>query len=266
MSNDLIAILAKHLPPSASALHLLDVNGDAGEGLLELRGDLVIEYVSGQADQWQVESSSVDAIVACNYILNEAFLVVALRALRPGGRLIIANSQGTVSKEIGQQLEAAGYVRILVEAILENGVLMRGEKVHTTADTLTRIQQTAGRDMDQLTLEDYKGRYIHLLIRQTPNKPVWRMEADEVIHWHAAGLRRQGETLLLGFSSLPKAVALMQPAVLAGRIKDVNKVGKFSKTLNWTFPLMLNPTLEDLQQGEVVFIEVDPSVAEAPDE
>lgn len=266
MINSLTPIIAKHLPPSASDLRLLDVNGDAGAGLLALRADLAIDAVSGQVDQWQIAASSADAIVACNYILNDAFLAAALSALRPGGRLIIANSQGKVTKELGQRLEAAGYVRILIEPLPESGVLLRGERIHTTDDTLDRIQQTAGRDSDQLTLENFKGRYVYLLIQQTPNKPAWRLEPDEVIRWHAVGLTVNGKTSLLGFSSLPKAVSLMQPAVLVGKIKDVNKVGKFNKSIPWILPLMLNPTLEDLQQGYVVLVEVDPTLAEAPDE
>ncbi|PJF22447.1 MAG: hypothetical protein CUN56_05915 [Phototrophicales bacterium] len=266
MSNDLIQVIIKHLPPSASSLRLLDVNGEVGRALLKLRADLAIEAVSGQASQWQVADSSVDAIVACNYVLNDAFLTVALRSLRPGGRLIIANSRGTVTAEIGRRLEATGYVRILVEAILEDGILLRGEKPHTTADTLLRIQQTAEYDANQLTLQQYKGRYIHLLICQTPNKPVWRLEPDEVIRWQVVGIRRGNQTMLLAFSSLPKAVALMQPAVLAGKIVNVNKVAKFDKALNWELPVLLNPTLNDIEHEQIVLIDIDPDLAELPDE
>jgi hypothetical protein len=61
----------------------------------------------------------------------------------------------------------------------------------------------------------------------------------------------------------------MQPAVIAGAVKDVNKVGKFSKPTaqTWSVPLLLNPPFEVLRQSdEVVLVPVDPDTAEAPDE
>ena len=166
-----------------------------------------------------------------------------------------------------QTLEKAGYTRILVgtgiECPLPTGVLMRGEKPHTTDDTLERIQVAAEQDEAQ-PFADYRGKYVYLLVTQTPNKPVWTLEAGETIQWQAVTL----DDALLAFSSLPKAVGFMQPAVLAGRIQDVNKVGKFSVATaqTWTQPVLLNPESDVLEGGTVGRINVDASTAEAPDE
>jgi hypothetical protein len=268
----MIEAMAKHLPPSASQLRLLDVNGEAGEILSGLRDDLEVISVPGQASQWTVDSNFADAIVAYAYVLNDEFLTCVMDALRPGGRLIVIDPNGEVREQTGKTLEAAGYARILVETAVEcplpTGVLMRGEKPHTTNDTLARVGQVAERDPNMLDLASYKGRYIHLLIAQSPNKPVWNMENGEVIQWRAAAIKRDRQTTLLAFSSLPKAVGFMQSAVLNGKIQDVNKVGKFSKATAamWTLPVILNPDIESLDDGDVIFIDIDPATAEASDE
>jgi len=79
---------------------------------------------------------------------------------------------------------------------------------------------------------------------------------------------RDNETVLLAFSSLPKAVEFMQPAVLAGHILDVNKVAKFAWGVVQAlpYPIMLNPSDEIFDTQPVVFVAVDPATAEAPDE
>ena len=73
---------------------------------------------------------------------------------------------------------------------------------------------------------------------------------------------------MLGFSSLPKAVGFMQPAVLAGFITDINKIGKFSvKTASaCEWRIILNPALEALVGEAPTFINIDFTLAEAPDE
>src|SRR5262249_42761351 len=111
------------------------------------------------------------------------FLNAALRVLRPGGRLIILDSDGQPGHRLVVTLESAGYTRILVEPLSEDGgVLMRGEKPHTTPDTLERIRQVAAHD-EASDLSTYSGRYIHLLIQQTPNKPAWKLQPGEKIEW-----------------------------------------------------------------------------------
>ncbi len=267
-SNHLLEALRKHLPPSTAELKLLDINGETGAYLQAIRADVLPLSVGGQVATWMHPAESVDAVTAVDYMLNADFLAAALAVLRPGGRLIVANALGRAPGQIGAQLEAAGYVRILVEELTDGGVLIRGEKRHNTADTLQRIQQVAGDDADRLDLATYRGRYVHLLIQQMPNKPVWRLQPDEPITWSALAVRIDNTPTLLAFSSLPKAVGFMQPAVLAGKIKDINKVGKFSKATaqTWTHPVLLNPAVSVLDHADSMLIAIDPDTAEAPDE
>jgi hypothetical protein len=266
-SRRLIEAIAKHLPPSAATLRLMDVGGAVGATLAGLRGDLQVMPVPDLPAS--ISPNSVDAVVAYDVALSQEFLSAALAGLRPGGRLIIVNPAGVVSATWVKTLEDTGYVRILVEpASNPGGVLIRGEKPHTEQRTPDRIQQVAGRDANLLDLASYTGRYIHLLIRQSPNKPVWKLAPGEQVEWHAVALANNGAPALLAFSSLPKAVAFMQPTVLSGRIKDVNKVAKFSRETaqQWASPVILNPTPEALEGCVVLFMPVDSRTAEAPDE
>lgn len=249
--------MLKHLPPSASTLRLLDLNGVVGEMLAEQRTDLVVTIAESG------EENSFDAVVAYGTTLDDAALHGALIALRPGGRLIAVDPQGDASGALVKRLERAGYIRILVEELSadEGGVLMRGEKPHVSDDTLERIQSVAVRDAGE-----FKGRYLHLLIQQTPNKPVWALEPDDVVQWEAVALAEGNETRLLAFSSLPNAVAFMQRAVIEGKVRDVNKVARFSRQAAKDWRVLINPPLELLQTGQFVFSPVDPTYAETPDE
>jgi hypothetical protein len=260
-----VEAMAKHLPPSAATLRLLDVGGAAGALLSGLRRDL--EIIPAAATPGNLSSNSLDAVVAYDHALSQDFLSVALAALRPGGRLVVVNPNTAVSKAWVTALENVGYTRILIEAVFD-GVLVRGEKPHTQQRSQDRIQQVAALDADQLDLSAFSGRYVHLLIRQTPNKPAWRLAPGEQIEWQALALENGGAPVLLAFSSLPRAVAFMQPAVMAGRIKDVHKVARFSRETarQWTLSMLLNPTIDALDDGTVALVPVDPQSAEAPDE
>ncbi|MBZ0283673.1 MAG: hypothetical protein K8L97_23250 [Anaerolineae bacterium] len=264
ISRILIEAMAKHLPPSGTALRLLDVDGRAGLILSELRGDLDIFLSPGRADVWQIASESADAVVAYGCSLETRLLKSALNALRPGGRIIILNPDGTADETLVQTLERAGYTRVLVESTNPSGVLMRGEKPHTETRTIDRIKQNAGRD------ESGKrpSRYVYLLIRQTPNKPIWALTADDKIEWQAVAVTGDDETVVLAFSSLPKAVEFMQPAVLSGSVKDVNKVAKFRWEVvkDWPHAFLLNPSDEIVDTNTITLLPVDPHSAEAPDE
>lgn len=265
-----IAVMAKHLPPSSSTLRLLDLDGRSGDLLAALRSDLEIRHIpaneiGGQA----IAPGAFDAIVACDLYLTDDMLAFARRALRPGGRFIALQSRGTVSQSHLRQLRDHGYARILIEPALDElGVLIRGEKPHITADTLERIQAVAGADADSLELSRYRGRYIHLLVQQRPNKPVWKLGPGERTSWRAAAIERDSSLALLAFSSLPKAVGFMQPAVLAGVIHDINKVGKFSRAAlqAWDWDIILNPSSDSIHGEALTYIDIDPALAEAPDE
>jgi hypothetical protein len=212
---------------------------------------------------------SADAVTALDIPLDAALLGSALAALRPGGRFIYISTQGAAGPEWVNTLTDAGFTRILVEPAFESsGVLARGEKPHTAQATLARIAQTAARDDSAPGLAAYSGRYVHLLIRQTPNKPAWALTPGERVSWEAAALDSGDGPALLAFSSLPKAVAFMQPAVLAGHISGVNKVGKFSRETaqTWPLPVRFNADAAALGGGRVVFVPVDADSAETPDE
>ena len=96
------------------------------------------------------------------------------------------------------------------------------------------------------------------------------MEAGprRAISWRAAAIQQDSSLALLAFSSLPKAVGFMQPAVLAGIIQDFNKVGKFSvETVKaWEWDIILNPTSSAIAGESLTTIDIDPALAEAPDE
>ncbi|MBC6937329.1 MAG: hypothetical protein DWB42_16030 [Chloroflexi bacterium] len=60
----------------------------------------------------------------------------------------------------------------------------------------------------------------------------------------------------------------MQPAVVSGRVLGVNKIAKYRWDVvrGWPHPVMLNPTDDILDTNTLVFLPVDPTAAEAPDE
>lgn len=267
--SDFIEAMVKHLAPSASELRLLDIGGVAGEILLQNRPDLKIDIASLNVNHWQYKADSVDSVVAYDSLLKADLLSGVMTIMRPGGRFILVNPLGIVEEDAVKALEDAGYIRILVEsAVNGSGVLIRGEKAHDTGNTFKRVKDVAKRDADLLELDSYTGRFVHLLIIQTPNKPVWKFEPDEHIKWQAVAIEKEGNIALLAFSSLPKAVSFMQSAVVKGFVKDVNKVGKFSKSSasTWNGVTLLNPTLYNIQNYAVRLVPINPDTAEIPDE
>lgn len=258
--------IAKQLPPSGAVVRVLDVGGLLGEGLVRFeRPDVLAETVSVIAAHWHHPDNSVDAIVAHDLHLTRLFLRAALRVLREGGRLIIANPYMTFEPRWSDLLTSSGYVRLLIEPLESGkGLLLRGEKPYTQSDTLERIQVVNATEADNLTLDTYRGRFVHLLIRQTPNIPVWKRTPNDVLVWEA--VTRAGH--FVAFTSLPKVVAFMQQAVLQGAIWDINKVGKFRLNVarTWQPSVLLNPSTDLLAAGDFSFVIVDPQTAEAPDE
>jgi hypothetical protein len=57
------------------------------------------------------------------------------------------------------------------------------------------------------------------------------------------------ESVLLGFSSLVKAVAFMKPAVLAGAIPGVNTMPRYlgETAARWGIAVLVNPAFETLR-------------------
>ena len=277
----LIEAMAKHLPPSAASLRLVDLQGATSTILSTLRPDVEITAAPVEALATLPEAT-FDAITAYDVPLVEPFLSDAMRLLRPGGRLITIDSVRDPDEATLQTLEASGYVRILVEmgaeCPLPVGMLARGEKEHVTDDTLARVRVAADRDTALIAaLESVDpdsaptvrvSRYLHLLVQQTPNRPVWARQPDEPITWRAAGMIDSAGTRLLAFTSLPSAVAFMQPAVVKGTIRDVNKVAKFKREIptGWSYPLLINPALDTIDPAAVQYIDIDPATAEQSDE
>jgi hypothetical protein len=139
-------------------------------------------------------------------------------------------------------------------------VLSRGEKPYPDLSPAERIALTASTDnaaqevqiVDSAALpETGRGRYVFLLIRQSPDKPAWAIQHGEVIRWDAAMVTDKianNRPYLPAFTSLPKAVAFMQSAITSGLFKgiNINKVGKFDKAIapQWASDVLLNPPFE----------------------
>ncbi len=270
LERHFVAVMAKHLPPSPSRLKLLDIGGRAGPHLADRRADIDLTSVAApEFDLLEHEADAFDAVVALDAPLDEPLLRTALQVLRPGGRFVAVLSHAVVSSAHPRMLRESGFVRILVEPALDEiGVLLRGEKAHLTSDTAQRIRAVADVDADLLNLETFRGRYLHLLIQQRPNKPIWKLQSADILTWRAVALKSESKPIALAFSSLPKAVAFMQPAVLAGFVRDINKVGKFSRAAaqSWGWDLLLNPAVDCLRGATITLLDIDPAAAEAPDE
>lgn len=257
--------ILKQLPPSASQLRLADVGAVYADLLAQARPDVLALPASLDVSAWTFAPSSLDAVVAYDVWLSPSFLGASLSALRAGGRLVVVLPYEAFDVAWGHTLEQAGYVRVLVEPVSDDGagVLVRGERAHTHSDTLARVRLAHEAEADALTLATYRGRFVTFLVRQTPNKPVWRIAPDERIVWEAV---THGEALL-GFTSLPKAVSFMQGAVLANAIHGVNKFPKFRKEAvqAWGVPVLLNP-ISPTPGAPFGTYTLDPTQAEAPDE
>ncbi|MCE2489361.1 MAG: hypothetical protein J4G17_05225 [Anaerolineae bacterium] len=261
MPAELIAEMLRQLPPSASTLQLLDLGGHCAGPFSDRRQDLNIHELAALP----AGESRFDAIVALDQALAPDFLAGALRNLRPGGRLIIGWQSSEIDARQQLQLEAAGFVRILIET-QGHSLLLRGERPHETQNRAEGKRHVAVRAADGNPAVR-SGRYLHLLLRQTPERAPWEEPGDD-LRWQALTLEIHGERRLLAFSSLPQAVAFMQPAVLQARIRGINKVGKFPRdaATAWPFGLLVNPSPGTLERGDLGLFDVDPASAALPDE
>ncbi len=260
ITRSFIEALGKHLPQETARLRLADVQSRAGLVLGEMRPDLEIVAIPRRVDDWSLAPNSVDVVTAYDMGLSQAFLRATLTALRPGGRLIVVNPRGEATPKLVKLLEDAGFIHIFVEAAIDQprptGVLLRGEKPRPkAADRVIPEASPAA-----MPAERRQERFVHLLICQT----VVSAENSNALVWQAAAVVGDDETVMLAFSSLAKAIQFMQPAVVTGRIQDVNKVAKFNWSVakSWPHPFMLNPTDDILESYPAVFVPVDPATAE----
>ena len=134
MRQEFVEVIVKHLPPAASELRLLDIGGVVSEPLQIRRHDVQVEIASLYTPHWDYALDSFDAVVAYDTYLSDDLLASVLKVMRAGGRFIVIQPSGSVDEAHVEKLENTGYVRILVEAALapSSGVLIRGEKIHTT--------------------------------------------------------------------------------------------------------------------------------------
>jgi len=256
-------VFAKHLPPSAERPRVLALDGAAaaelaGQSLVTAARDL-LDYPPGAFDAIAGPAAPEQIATLC-------------QALRPGGRLILTDRADP--ETLLAALTAAGLIHCLVEP---HGplVLYRGERppegssLERTRTLAANRPAGAAPALPITSPEALTGPYVFLLIRQTPNKPAWKLAPGEPVTWQAATVLAAGEPVLLAFSSLVKAVACLQGAVLAGQLGGINKVGKFPKSAAraWALPLTLNPTFEAIRHLEPgPPIEVDPLTAITGDE
>ena len=262
MPAELIAEMLRQLPPSGGALQLLDLGGHCGGPFSEKREDLHVHRLA----ELPAGESRFDAIVALDQALAPDFLAAAWRILRPGGRLIIGWRRGEIDARQQLQLEAAGFARILLET-QGDSLLLRGERPRESQDGPQRDARVAAAAAEGAPARR-PGRYLHLLLRRSPERPPWAIATGEDQRWQALTLELEGERRLLAFSSLPRAVAFMQPAVLQGRLGEVNKVGKFPREAarDWPVGLLLDPAPDVLERGDTALVDVDPAAAATPDE
>src|SRR5579859_1236147 len=128
---------------------------------------------------------------------------------------------------------------------------------------------------EKLAVANYP--FVYLMIRQTPNRPVWALAPSTPIRWEAVSVLDTTTEIntptALVFSSLPKAVAFMQPAVIANVLVGVTRIAKFERRVaaQWAFPTLLNPVFEALHRAEYYtlpgpWLPIDPKSAITGDE
>ncbi len=270
--------IARQLPPSGTNLQLLDISvvPEGRDFLAMHRPDVQIKLGDVTDLTYVANHPSYDAILAIGLALTIQQLSALHRWLRPGGRIIMFDQRFLTPTDAAHALTRVGFVRVLAER-LPDGILYRGEYPYDgNLSTQERVSIGAGPPsitgiISSSEIEATTGRYVLVLVRQTPNLPAWRLEPDTPVLWHLAALEtEQHPTLVLAFSALPKAVAWMQHAVLNGFLPDIHKIVKFSKTTaaQWRLPLLLNPNFEQVLglAKSVQFIVVDHQTAELADE
>ena len=251
-------MFSKHLPPSAGLPRVLALDEAAAA---ELPAEVGLVHAGPEL------SGEFDAVVG--YAAPEQ-LSSLFQHLRPGGRLILAHR--AEPQALLDALTQAGFIHCLVESV-GDFTLYRGERP-PLGSSVTRVQTLAS-GPQSLTSDSRSGPltspFIFLLVTQTPNKPAWKLTSAEKLEWRAATVidPATGQPTLLAFSSLLKAVAFMQAAILANTISGVNKVGKFraEAAQTWALSFFLNPSFEDVRTLTLgpAFV-IDPQTAVMGDE
>jgi hypothetical protein len=237
-------MFSRHLPPSVGAPRVLALDEAAAA---ELPAEVEVARAGPEM------TGEFDAVVG--YAAPEQ-LSTLFQVLRPGGRLILADR--AEPQALLDALTQAGFVHCLVETA-GDFTLYRGERP-PLGSSVARVQTLASGP------QSLTSPFVFLLVTQTPNKPAWKLTPNEKVEWRAATVLdpATGHLTLLAFSSLVKAVAFMQAAILAKTISGVNKVGKFraEASQTWALPLVLNPGFEDVREWALgPAFAVDPQTA-----
>jgi SAM-dependent methyltransferase len=252
--------LAKHLPPSAARPRVLALDPAASALLSQERAEASVTsaaQVRFSLAALPFARAAFDAAVASQ--LPPGLALSRLNSvLRPGGRLlalVAAGGRAGLLAALGRE----GFIHLYAEPAPAGRALVRGERPPLAAHPVDRIASVAAAGEPGLRLIDPRtassaelGRYLHLLVAQTPNKPAWRLAPGEPVAWQAAvGAGAEARNAAPAFTSLVKAVAFMQAAVRADSLRGVNKVGKFPAPAAraWPFALVLDPSFADWRGG-----------------
>ena len=261
---DITQLILKHLPPSADLPRVCPLDDRSHRWCLALDRQRSIQIA---------KDTNVDATVASDIVHVQA----AVKSLRPNGRAIfvIPNSDHIATEDIISALTISGLTRILTESVLDHSfVLARGERPtdqERTTDRIAVIAQVEPTAIELLAPIDAARRFLHLhlLVMQQPPARGWD-DVQPDTTWEALSLQdtHSRQTVLLAFTSLVKAVAFMQSAVLAGAIHGVNKMPRVAaeRLISWPYALMINPVFEVLREDsrfdfKSPSISIDPALA-----
>lgn len=258
-------MFAPHLPPSAALPIVLALDSTAEAALASYVEGGFGSGEPGQAVAAAPDAHDVDAILASHWPED---LAASRDRLRPGGRLIVLLSNVTSDLDHGErrlvELNQHGYIHCLIESLPDGGWLCRGERppIYSGNQRLSGLISPA---------DTGSARALVVLVKQSPNKPTWRLEPGERRVWEAARLLdpSTGQPALLAFTSLVKAVAFMQPAILAGLLTGINKTGRYAldQVEAWGLPVVINPAFEDWRNASAAEpVKVDPAQSLASEE
>jgi hypothetical protein len=243
---EITQLILKHLPPSADRPRVRPLDDRSRRWCLALDRARDVQLIA---------ESDCDAVVASDIVLVQN----ATSILRPNGRAIflVPNTEQVALETLIEALTSAGLVRILAEPVLGDAFLLaRGEcptEHQRPTDRIAAIAQLEASPIVIADLLEIVGRYphLHLLVEQQPPSRGWDDKPPGAI-WHALTVRdvQSNQIVLPVFTSLPKAVAFMQPAILAGAIKTINKLPRFEsdRLLEWRKSIIVNPTFAALRE------------------
>ncbi len=237
--SEIVDLIARHLPPSTDRVRVRALDAPARDWV----NALVAEYDAEMCDDRE-----------CDAVLATDLALLPQVSLRPGGRAIFLLPGETRSlPDLAAFLSAAGLTHILTEPALDGACILARGELPASAPDRSAAAAALGTELTVVPAGQRLPRYLHVLVHQQPPSRGWEQPDPASITWHAVTVRDRanGQSLLLGFSSLVKAVGFMKPAVLAGAIPDVNKLPRYrgESVAGWGMPVLVNPSFEALCDG-----------------